>query len=238
MKNKEIPAHPNFQLKLEIDDDVYQKVMHWINKSHNEVSGLGKVVYDENNSTLRVVEALLLDQVNTAVTTEIDSTAITKAMYELRDTEGTLNWWWHSHVQMDVFWSSTDHAAIQSLGQQGWFISTVFNQREEMRSAYYQRLPIQVFVDDIETYIVRDLDLKLIKAWDKEYADKVREKSMLKSFSHDQILLGRSSNLVSPEEFLDQELAAWDVELDALEDSGLFPKVLGSKTKQKKRKGG
>lgn len=83
-------------LKVEIDEMVYQKVMHWVNKSEFEVSGLGKVVIDpERPNILQVVDAMLLDQENGTSSTDLKPESICKAMYELKDTPGELKWWWH-----------------------------------------------------------------------------------------------------------------------------------------------
>lgn len=171
---KEEPAEPKFQLKIEIEEDVYNKVMHWVHKAGTEeVSGLGKVIYDEENACFRVIDAILLKQENTAGTTDIDAAAVTQAMFELKDTPGSLNWWWHSHVKMAVFWSGTDLGTIETLGKGGWFVSTVFNQHNEMRSCYYQTKPHAVFADNLETEVLRYCDDEDVADWDKEFDEKV-----------------------------------------------------------------
>jgi len=167
------PAQPDFQLKVEIEEDVYEKVMYWINKCSYEISGLGKVIYDEQRKCFKVIDAMLLKQENTSVTTEIDGAAISQAMYHLRDTPGSLNWWWHSHVNFDVFWSGTDLKAIESLASNGWFLNTVFNKKEEMRTCYYQTAPFSIFADNIQTSILQYVDEELAKEWDKEFDEKV-----------------------------------------------------------------
>ena len=164
-------------LACEIDEAVFAQIMFWVNKAEGEVSGLGKI--ERVNGVLRVTSAILLKQENTSVTTDIEAAAIGKAMFELKDAPGQLNWWWHSHVNMDVFWSGTDLDTIHKIGANGWFLSTVFNKRQEMKTAYYQKgndfLP-GLFIDDISTTTVYTYDAAREAQWDKEFTDKVTEK--------------------------------------------------------------
>jgi hypothetical protein len=171
------------ELAVEIDDEVYAKIMHWIDKADGEVSGLGKV--ELVNGVMRVTSAILLKQENTSVTTDIDAAAVGKAMFELKDSPGQLNWWWHSHVNMDVFWSGTDLDTIHKIGQGGWFLSTVLNKKREMLSAYFQKgnghLP-PLFIDNIPTSTQTYVTEEQTKIWDKEFSDKVTEKKFTSYF--------------------------------------------------------
>lgn len=173
--------HVEFDISIEIDPLVYQKVMHWVNKSDFEVSGLGTVVHDKERNVLRVVDAILLKQENSSVETELDGQAISRAMYQTKDSPGSLRWWWHSHVNMDVFWSGTDMTAIKTLGgaerdRPAWFCMTVFNKKQEMLSAYVQNSPVRMIASDLETTIASQLPAELIAEWDKQYDDNVENK--------------------------------------------------------------
>lgn len=165
---------------LIINADVHRKVMHWVNKSKFEVSGLGTVV-KEKSGILRVTSAMLLPQKNTSTHTEIDADAVCKALYDLRDAEGELKWWWHSHVQMGVFWSGTDNDTIKELGKEGWIVATVFNQKNEVRSAAYAASslicpwndnPMDLFYDDLP-FSVDTQEHPDTAKWDAEYKDRV-----------------------------------------------------------------
>jgi hypothetical protein len=165
------------KFSLVIPDEVYQKIMWWIWKSKFEVSGFGKVTYDEKTKEFTVVDAVLLKQKNTSVSTEIDAEAIGKMMYETREMPGFV-WWWHSHVQMNCFWSSDDMAAIRELASNGQIFATVLNQKYEMRSAYMTTTEIhgqrqEIFIDDIPSRTVRMIPHELYSKWDKDYEDHV-----------------------------------------------------------------
>ena len=122
-------------MQIQIPREVFNKIMHWVNKSNDEVSGFGKCTYYKETGVLYVHDAYLLKQTNGAAHTDIDGQSLARLTYKTREEEGELKWWWHSHVNMQVFWSGTDTATIKELASQGWIGATVFNKREEMRSA-------------------------------------------------------------------------------------------------------
>jgi len=161
---------------LEIEEDVYNKVQYWIDKTDVEVSGLGRIVYDAERHVWRVVSAYLVDQVNSAADTELNAEAIGRLMFETKDDPGQLNWWWHSHHNMDVFWSSTDLAAIEELGEHGFFTATVFNKRRESLSCVYQNVPFRMFSNELDFEIAYTAS-PVHKEWDDEFDEKVSEKT-------------------------------------------------------------
>lgn len=169
------------QFHVHIPQEVYDKVMHWVNKGSIEVSGFGKVIFDEENLRFTVVDAYLLDQEGGSAHTDIDETALGRLMYQTKDVEGDLRWWWHSHVKMPVFWSGIDTDTIKTYGANGWLLATVFNQKYEMRSAVGHRVlsilgvEVQV-IDNIETEITRYIDPRLEQEWDELYTTHVKEK--------------------------------------------------------------
>ena len=150
----------DLNLEVQIEEQVFQKIMHWVNKAGSyEVSGLGNVVYDKENRCLRVDEVWLLNQENSGSTTDIDENAVGKLMFEHHKSgvEGDLRFWWHSHASMGVFWSGTDIATIKELGEGGWFLNTVFNNKEEMRTCLYMTDPMEIFSDELETVITSEI---------------------------------------------------------------------------------
>lgn len=169
-------------IRFTMDDKVYHKIMHWVNKAPGEVSGLGMVVIE--NGHYRVVDAVLLKQENTAASTDIDGAAIAKAMYELRNASGSLNFWWHSHVNMGVFWSGTDTDTIREIGKNGWLLSTVFNKRAERKTALYfpphalsGGFVPETFLDNLNLEIISYLDQADIARWDQEFEEKCKAKT-------------------------------------------------------------
>jgi len=170
-------------MKIIIEPEVYKKVMHWVNKSTDEVSGLG-IVDVEKDGTLKVTEAWLLPQKNTGSETELSGEGIAKLMYKVKKDGHTqpLKWWFHSHPTFNVFWSATDHLAMRDFGLEDWIICTVFNQKEERRSAYFHPLghhgpwgKSEVFLDELPTTI-GSVEKAVNPAWDEEYTKNVKAK--------------------------------------------------------------
>lgn len=166
-------------MEIQIPRAVHSKIMHWVNKSDDEVSFFGKVIYHEETKVFEIVDVHMLKQSNGAAHTDIDAAALAKLMYTTKDNPGELRYWGHSHSNMQVFWSGTDTNTIKELASQGWILATVFNKKQESRSAVG-------FVTDTpfgtEVTIKDELPLFIIDegydtaAWDKEYDDNVEKK--------------------------------------------------------------
>ena len=167
--------------KVILEDEVFKKIMYWVNKSNYEVSGLGTVVYDKEKNLFVVKSAILLPQENTSSHTEIKPEAICKAMFQLKDAEGDLRFWWHSHVNMGVFWSGTDTDTIKEIGSSGWLLASVFNKKREVKSAYYsvQHL-FPIMVDDLTTEIAAQPEVREA-IWDAEYKENVENKTFTRT---------------------------------------------------------
>lgn len=163
--------------KIIFDRMIYNKIMHWVHKASGEVSGLGTVESLEDG-TFKVISAIMLPQSNTGGSTDIEAEDVAKAMYELRNEKGTLNFWWHSHVNMGVFWSGTDTDTIRTFGNAGgmggFVIATVFNKRNEWKNAIYLSTklgekPIQIFIDDAPAQVMTTIPEAMITEWDAEF---------------------------------------------------------------------
>lgn len=168
--------------KLYIPRTTHSKIMHWVNSSHLEVGGMGMVHYNKDENYFWIGDGYLLDQEVGAATTDIDAEAVGKLEMQVMGQPGNLNWWWHSHVNMSVFWSGTDRETITKYGRNGFMMATVFNKRNEMRSAICYKAQTDfgesiVFVDELETIVYDAVDPVEVEKWTQEFKAKVREKS-------------------------------------------------------------
>lgn len=169
---KAIVTADDLNLEVIYDELAYNKIMHWCKKAApQEISGLGNVTYDKEAGVMRVTDVWLLEQENGAATTDIDDEAVGKLMYKHHtltregEIEGDLKLWWHSHVNMGVFWSGTDMDTIQQLGDGGWFLNSVFNLKEEIKTCISMTDPMKLFIDDIPTFInAEEVDSDLVKS--------------------------------------------------------------------------
>ena len=143
--------------KIVIGREAFDDIMYYVNKTNFEISGFGAVEVIDGVPT--VTSIYIMDQENSSAETELDGASIAKVEYEHLKSgrPGDLRFWWHSHVNMQVFWSGTDMSAIEMLAENGWFIHGVFNKQYESRLAYSNNEPISVFIDDIEMEIDESL---------------------------------------------------------------------------------
>lgn len=166
-------------MKVYILPEVHAQIMFFVEKSNIEISGLGRIEKDSLGN-MAVTKVYLLKQENTGASTDICESAAAELMYETREDKGALNFWWHSHVNMGVFWSGTDMSTIKQFGKNGYLLSTVFNKKGEMRSSYFQGgngfLP-ELFIDDLKTEISHIPTAAQRETWLKEYEEKCKTKT-------------------------------------------------------------
>lgn len=175
-------------MKIHIPNKVHQKIMYWVNKASFEVSGFGKCVVVDGNVV--VIDCHLLKQEGGAAHTDIDATALSKLMFELKDTPGELRFWWHSHVNMPTFMSSQDKETLNELGEAGWAVAAVFNKKAEITGAfsYHYTDPLgtlMVYFDDkIPVEVGHLLQASEIAELDTVYDINVTEKKGYNSISN------------------------------------------------------
>ena len=170
-------------MEVQIPQEVHDKIMHWVNKADEEVSGFGKVIYHTETKVFEVLSAHLLDQEVGAAHTDIKPESLNRLMFQTKDLPGELKWWWHSHVKMPVFWSMTDKETIKDLGINGWILASVFNQRQEIRSACGY-VTGSVFgkgveiADELKTFIMSPPDARTAQ-WDAEFDLHVKKRPVV-----------------------------------------------------------
>lgn len=115
---------------VSIRADALAKIWNWVHLCDKEISGLGTVEVIGNSYV--VDEVYLYKQYVTGSETELDSAAVSSFMQSISEKKRRrLRFWWHSHVNMGVFWSSTDEECVKTLLQDDYIISTVFNKKGE-----------------------------------------------------------------------------------------------------------
>lgn len=161
------------RFKIHIDGQTYDKIMSWVCKYKTEISGYGTVEYDIDKKLFIVKDAAILDVSSSSAETTIEA-GIAGKYYNENRTDGAGKWHWHSHHSMGAFWSATDKSLIRGLGQnQEWLIATVFNNKSETKSAFYQMTEVmgdkhEIFMEDVPTTIMRYYDRSVIDSWADE----------------------------------------------------------------------
>lgn len=149
---------------------VREKIMHFVMKANIECSGLGVTEIVGGNIIVR--DIIMVKQRNSAGSTDMEADAVSKAMFHYREHAGTMNYWWHSHANMGVFWSATDKDTIAQIGAGGMCVASVFNREGKVLSAISCVSPFNLFIDNVTTSVPPYLISKdLTTAWDKEFQD-------------------------------------------------------------------
>lgn len=172
---------------------VREKIQYWVDKADKEISGLGDAWLDIEKKTVTITSAFLLDQECTASDTELDDEAINKVMFEAHQDEmkgikRNVKFWWHSHVNMDVFWSGTDVEAMNQLSEHGWFCNIVFNKKREMRGAISYPVLMSscgmeqkaiTYNDKIPVFVPSLFTADEVKEMDEQFKEKYKEKKVV-----------------------------------------------------------
>jgi hypothetical protein len=154
LKKKEVEI-PSLQvtlpeLKVAISRNEFEKLKSYVLGVKTEISGLGLV--ERRKNIFYIHEIFLLEQEVSAASATIDPVAISKLMNRLikEDRNPTdLKFWWHSHANMEAFWSGTDDSTIEKFASKDYSLSLVINKDLEYlcRMDLYQ--PLRVKIDRI-----------------------------------------------------------------------------------------
>ena len=135
--------------KIVIKHQVYNKIRAYADLCNNEISALGTVrVYD---NTIYINNIFLFNQKVNGTTTEICQNDLSKFIYQCVKEDidpSSLKLWWHSHVNMDVFWSPTDQNTIGKFSKE-WMVSIVSNKQDKFKVRLDIFSPIRITLDDL-----------------------------------------------------------------------------------------
>lgn len=161
--------------RVVIPEAVWKRLLAYIQACPLEVGGLGTV--EVRGDALVIDEIFLLEQEVTAAETKLDPAAVARFIAgfagEGRDPS-RLKFWWHSHADMEVFWSATDLATIRELSEGGYLVSLVGNHRGATKTRLTLRTPLELSVDNLAFQIEPALDPALVAEVRDEVRSKVR----------------------------------------------------------------
>ena len=122
--------------KIILTCEVAKKLAAYVDLTDGEISGLAKSHVEEGD--IIVDDILLFKQVCSGTTTDLDDEAQALALMKMMaDGENPEEWnvWWHSHVNMAVFWSGQDEKCIKDhMTTHSHLVSIVTNKRGEFKS--------------------------------------------------------------------------------------------------------
>ncbi len=137
-------------VRLFLLPEVEERMRHYAQLAPGEVSGLGTV--EEFDGGFLVTDLFLPKQTCSAGGTELDGESVATLIMELDQAgqdSGTLRFWWHSHGDLDVFWSGTDEACIDNLANGDYVLSLVTNRRGRTLARLDIYRPVRVTGDDL-----------------------------------------------------------------------------------------
>lgn len=152
----------------------------YVEQCQYEISGAGKVIRDEENNFV-ITDLAVLPQQVTGATTDITSAEMAKFQVELiRKGENVGEWylWWHSHVNMEVFWSERDKDTMDDSTDYKRLLSVVTNKRDEYRARLDVYEPERMYMDNLDVEIqLPERDAAMVERVKKDIADHVTHKT-------------------------------------------------------------
>ena len=142
-----------------VDAEAMAKIRAWTYHAEGEVSGLGLVetnIEDGRLVSVEVVDVFILKQECSGASTELDQQDIARLLCEL-EREGKadqLKLWWHSHADLQVFWSNTDDQNIERLRTADYVLSIVTNRSWDLLARIDWFSPVEVTLDDLPVHIL------------------------------------------------------------------------------------
>ena len=126
-------------LKLIIPLATYRKIMAYATICDLEISGFCEVEYNEARNAFIAGETYLLRQEVTGGSTHIDEEAISAFNLERIKAGATQlpRLWWHSHVNMEAFFSGIDEGTLKDLQNDSFIIALVVNKQKNMKAKAY-----------------------------------------------------------------------------------------------------
>ena len=157
----------------------YAKIAH--SKDGNEISGMLIIKQIKhpltNKDVFELIEPSILKQVNTTSSTELDADSLREYYLETVKRHGpSIRYcWWHSHHNMEAFWSTTDEKEIKAWKNKSWSSALVINLRGEYLLRISVWSPIESH-EDIPLEIIRDIpepSKKMLKEYEELCSKKV-----------------------------------------------------------------
>lgn len=127
------------KLKLLVPLAIYRKIMAYVQICDLEISGFAELEYNEARNAFIVGEPYLLEQEVSGAATHMDEEDVSKFNLQYIKKGGTQlpRLWWHSHVDMQAFFSAIDEDTLKQLQNDTFIVALVLNKRKEWKAKAY-----------------------------------------------------------------------------------------------------
>lgn len=174
-------------IEVMFTQETFNQMFAYIDASSVEISGIGRIkrIIEGNKIGFVIHELFLLKQRNTGTSTHLDPQELSSFLVDrVRQNlpVGDIKFWWHSHVNMQAFWSGTDNSCCDGFEIEGnekdnWFLSIVSNKRREMRCRLDIFKPYRVTIDELPVKVIMNFSDPDKEKWEKEVKEKCNESS-------------------------------------------------------------
>ena len=150
--------------------------------SNAEIGGMMVMLKNEDGDYI-LKDPVILKQTVTQSTCTMDQNELAlfySKTYRKHKKKGRVRYvWWHSHANMNAFWSSTDNKTIMSSPSDDFTVSLVVNVKGEykLRVQFFEPIELE---EDVELYIMDGKESTIPKAIMSE----VEEKCVKQTYTH------------------------------------------------------
>lgn len=134
------------------DREAWQTINLYIQLAEGEISGLARGVLSADKATLNVSDVRIWPQECTASETEITSNDELVNLALAMQADGAapedICVWWHSHANMQSFFSTTDDATIKNWVNNRFICAIVGNKAGDFKTRIDVKEPIQYTIDE------------------------------------------------------------------------------------------
>lgn len=177
---------------IEIPAQVLREIQAYTKNCNIEISGFGRThIKEEGGDTILCVENIkVFEQVCSMGSTLLDDEALSRIFVNaVQNDEDPADWnfWWHSHVKSNVFFSGTDTATLERISKNGgMLIGLCTNHYNDMVATVYENgkevgedIQIRVMMDKME-----NTDIDTIAVIKKNVTEKVYTVQKYKEGKH------------------------------------------------------
>lgn len=161
-------------IKVKITTEAYQKLRYFTEQCDVEISGLGKV--KEKPGFLEIYDIEIFNQTVSGGHSDLDPDSLAEFLQEkFIAGESTKDYkvWWHSHVNMEAYFSPIDVNTIETSSEFPYLVSIVTNKRGEDRARVDMYKPLRATIEvDLEIILQENKELK--KSCQREIRRKVK----------------------------------------------------------------
>jgi len=165
-------------MKVILTAEVWERMRAYVDLCPDEISGIGKIERDEDKNMI-VTDIVLFEQSVSAAHANITAEALAKFQVEMvKKGESLKDWcfWWHSHANMDVFFSATDTGTIDDSTDFPYLVSLVTNKAHDFVARVDIYEPFRMHTD-LDVEIEETINQDVIDACQKEIDEKVSRPS-------------------------------------------------------------